>query len=237
LAMTWADTLVGFAHDCLGEREREALWTRGVSDEQIDLFQIGHLNKKLPDMGAPNEFLEWCWQGRKFDDVFVLPLTNTLGHAKGLQFRHVDRGRPGYSDYMLAEDEAVMFGLAQAMPHVWESRAIWLVEGGFDLPPIHRWFPNVVATMTARVTAPLVQILRRLVDEVWMAYDNDKAGRRASEKFEKWHSREFRINILRYPRVGKLGGGGLVKDPNELWEAWGAERFGVFLRRRQNPYM
>jgi DNA primase len=230
--MTWVETLVETAHENLGEREREALWTRGVSDEQIDLFRIGHLNKQLPP-NLPRDFLEWCWQGRKFDDVFVLPMTNTLGHIKGLQFRHVDRGRPGYSDFMLAEDEAVMFGLGQAMPHVWATRCVWLVEGAFDLPPIQRLFPNVVATMTARVTAPLVRILRRLANEVWLVYDNDEAGRRACEQFDRWHGQEFRVHTLRYPRVEKLGGRGFVKDPNELWEAWGDDRFGAFLKRTQ----
>lgn len=233
--MGWADTLVEFAHENLGEDKREGLWARGVSDEQIDLFQIGYLNKELPTtMDAPAHFMEWCWQGRKLDGVILFPLTNTLGHIKGLQFKHLARGR--YSDYMLVEDEAVMFGLAQAMPHVWKTRSIWLVEGAYDLPPIHRWSPNVVATMTARVTAPLVQILRRLVDDVWVAYDNDEAGHRGGELFEKFHGREFRAHFMRYPRVELLGGGRLAKDPNELWEAWGDERFGVFLKRLQNPY-
>lgn len=231
----WAETLVEFAHASLGEGLRETLWARGVSDEQIDLFQLGYLNRRLPEnFGAPDEFMEWCWHGRKLDGVIVIPMTNTLGHIKGLQFRHIERGR--YSDFMLAEDEAVMFGLAQAMPHVWKHRSIWLVEGAFDLPPIHRWFPNVVATMTARVTAPLVQILRRLVDEVWVAYDNDEAGLKGRELFERFHGREFRVHFLRYPRVKKIGGGRFVKDPNELWEAWGDARFGVFLKRLQNPY-
>lgn len=234
--MTWVDTLVDFAHGNLEDREREALWARGVSDEQIDLFRLGCMKKRLPDMGAPKEFMEWCWQGRKLDDVFLIPLTNTLGHVKGLQFRPVERDKSGYSDYMVAEDEAVMFGLAQAMPHVWAAKAIWIVEGAFDLAPIHRVFPNVVATMTARVTAPLVRILRRNVDDVWDGYDNDDAGRRGWGLFEQYHGREFGTHALQYPRVKRLGGNKWVKDPNELWEAWGDERFGVFLRRQQNPY-
>lgn len=234
--MTWLDTLVEYAHANLGERELEALWMRGVSDEQIELFQIGYLDGKLPRLDGAEDFLEWCWKGKKLRDVHVFPLTNALGHIKGVQFRYVERERKGYMDFLAAEDEPVLFGLSQAMKAIWECGWVFLVEGVYDLVPIQRVFPNVVATLTDRVTRSFTRLLRRLVREIWLGYDMDDPGREACEKFVKYHDREFDVRVIQYPRVQALGGQGYIKDPGDLWEAWGDERFGVFLRRLQNPY-
>lgn len=234
--MSWLDTLAEFAQSNLGDREREALWTRGCTDEQIDQFSIGYLDTELPELEDTTEFLEWCWKGRRLDDVFVFPLTNTLGQIRGFQFRHVERERTGYMDFIPYEDELVLFGLSQAMPHVWKSQSIFTVEGVFDLFPIQRCRPDILATLTARISQQLVRVFRRLVDEVWLGYDMDDPGRKACADFVKYHGRKFRTHVVNYPRVARLDGKGLTKDPNEVWEAWGDRRFGVFIKRLQDPF-
>lgn len=232
--MTWLDTLATFAHANLGDREREALWSRGVSDEQIDLFRIGYVDQRLPSLKEATTFMKWCHGGEKLDDMLVLPLTNTLGQCKGFQFRHVDRDRGGYTDFMVVRDEPVLFGLAEAVKASWETGSIWLVEGAFDLFPIQRTCPNVVAMLTGRITKQMVRLLRRLVDEVWLAFDMDATGRETCDKFVRFHGREFRTNVVDFPRVPKLDGK-RTKDPSDLWEVWGEDRFSDFLRRQQDP--
>jgi DNA primase len=162
--------------------------------------------------------------------MFVLPLTNTLGQVKGLQFRHVDPGEKGYSDYIPVEDEPITFGLSQAMPHVWRTQAIWLVEGVFDLFPIQRVHPNVVPTLTNRVSDPMGRLLKRLVTDLWLAFDMDEKGREAVRKTSWNHRRDFTIHDVRFPRPLGLDGKTRVKDPSELWETWGDARFEKFLR-------
>ena len=234
--MAWLD---GLAQHCAGDlpdRAKEALWARGVSDEQAQQFQIGYLDRTLPDLDYSKTFLKWADEGAKLDDVFVLPLTNTLGVIKGFQFRHVDRERSGYMDFIAEKGEAVLFGLSQAMPHVWRSRSVFVVEGAFDLFPVQRVYPGTVATLTARVVDPLVRILRRLTDTIHMGYDMDEAGRGSCARFAKWHGKgsrvgeqEFDIRIVDWPQVDTLDGS-LIKDPSDLWEAWGDEQFGKFIR-------
>lgn len=227
--MTWLDAFVTEASSRLGPREREALWARGVTDDQIESFRLGYLNRELPQVDYSASFLEWSHRGAKLDDVFVLPLTNCLGEIKGLQFRHVERERAGYMDFIVDEGEAVLFGLGQAMPYVWETREVFLVEGAFDLFPIQRFFPGVVATLTAHVVSSFLHVLRRLVDEIWLGYDMDKAGRTACAKFLKQYGQEFKVHVVSYPRVIRPGGG-VVKDPGELWEAWGDIQYASFIR-------
>jgi DNA primase len=228
--MTWLDDLTASAQKGVDERIIDALAARGVSEEQIAAYGLGYLDRELPEADYPDEFLKWCGGGAKLADVLVLPLTNTLGDVRGVQFRYVSRERAGYMDFIEGKDEAVLFGLAQAMPHVWKTRSVFLVEGGFDLFPVQRVFPGVIATLTARVTNALIRILRRLVTQVWVGYDADDTGRRATVHFQKNYGEEFDIRHIKYPQVPMVGTTKLTKDPGDIWETWGDTRFQDFLR-------
>ena len=213
------------------DRAREALWARGVTDEQIDLFQIGHLDGLIPEGEYPQHFLRWCGIEGRIDDVFVLPLTNVLGNVRGLQFRHVERGRGEYMTFVEVNDEAILFGLGQAAQTLWAEQRVWLVEGAFDLFPIQRVFPGTVSTQTARVTDPLLRVLRRLVTRIWLGYDMDPTGRRACERYKKQLDAEkFDVRIVNYPKVKMVGSGKAIKDPGDLWETWGDTEFSKFVR-------
>lgn len=226
----WLDDFVAFTQDCLGGREREALYTRGVTDEQIDLYQLGYIDAHLPEGKYPQDFLEW-WTNHNWqlDDCFVLPLTTTLGHTLGIQVRHVDRARKGYLDYYASDEEAALFGLGQAMPAVWETGDIWLVEGGFDVFPLQRHLSNVTATLHAGIGNDFWRVLKRVASRVYLAYDSDGAGRKASYDIVRGdHAKDFDFKIVKFPNV-PYKGGKMTTDPSELWDVWGDKRLGVFL--------
>lgn len=233
--MTWADELTSFAGSQVTDREREALYARGVSDEQIELFQIGYLRHAnanyIPGLVGADEFLRWA-RGIKLNDVFVYPMTNMLGDIKGFQFRSVDREKRGtYTDFFLAQDEPVLFGLGQAMPYIWDTESVFLVEGVYDLFPLHRHYPAIVATMTAKVTDNFLRLLRRMVRRLWLGYDMDKQGRKVSYEFAREHGREFEnFQVVSYPKVYKVGSKEWIKDPGDLWETWGDARVKEFIQ-------
>ncbi len=226
----WLDDLVQAAAEAVDDRVREALYARGVTDEQITAYKLGHIDRKLPEVGYPEAFSKWAFGGDKLDDVFVLPLTNAAGEIKGLQFRHVDQNVKGYREYIPEKGEAVLFGLSQAMPHAWTSHRVLLVEGAFDLFPMQRYFPEVVATLTAHLLDGLVRVLRRVeVSDIWLGYDRDQTGRESTEKVKKFYGDKFSVRTLTFPQV-KMVDGKLTKDPSGLWETWGEEKFGKFIR-------
>lgn len=227
--MAWLDQFVEYACEQVHEEVIEALNTRGVSDDQIRDFRIGYLKRTLPPLDYPQEFLKWCHQGKKLDDVYCFPLTNVLGEIRGLQFRYVERGRAGYMDYILETGEPVLFGLGQAMPHVWGAETILFVEGVFDLFPLQRHYPAIVATLTARVIEPMLWTLRRICKQVVLGYDNDDTGRRAVLRFIKEHRDEFKIVDVKYPKKPMVNGK-MTKDPGDLWELWGDRELGVYIR-------
>lgn len=227
----WLEGFVSATAQAVDERVQQALYARGVMDDQIASYRLGYIDRKLPpDLDYPQKFLEWARGGEKLDDSIVMPLTNAAGEVKGLQFRHVDQEKKGYSDFILEKGEAVLFGLGQAMTHAWTTRRILLVEGGFDLFPMQRYFPEVVATLTAHLLEGLVRVLRRIdVSDIWLGYDSDKTGRESTEKVRKNYEKEFQLHELKFPRE-PMPGGKTSKDPSDLWELWGEQRFGSFIR-------
>ena len=212
------DQIVSEAQEALEDRERESLWLRGVTDEQIREFRIGYSDDPLPLSGACSNM----------SDVFLFPLTTPLGEIGGVQLRY--RAEKGYRDFFSHQEEPVLFGLAQAMPHIWRTGEIWLVEGVYDLFVIQRTHPGVVSTLKAGVPNVLLPLLHRIVDRVVLAFDNDSAGDRGAEFFRKSHGREFDTARVQYPSL-KMVDGKTTKDPSDLWEVWGADRFGDFLKQ------
>jgi DNA primase len=224
----WLDDLVLAAEQGVDDRVREALYGRGVSDDQIALYRLGFV-EKLPNVGYPQHFLDWA-KVKFVPQSIVLPLTNAVGDIKGVQFRSIDQGKKGYMDYITEKGEAVLFGLGQAMPHVWASERIVLVEGAFDVFPIQRHLPEATATLTAHVLDALVRVLRRVnVRDLWTAYDNDETGRKSVEKVQKVYGGEFNVRNVTWPQE-KMVNGKLTKDPSDLWETLGETKFSNLVR-------
>jgi DNA primase len=230
--MVWIDDLVAAAQQGIDDEAREKLWSRGVDDPQIDLFRLGYLGESLPPIDFPDHFLKWSKGGARLVGCFLIPLTNPLGHIRGLQLRSADRSVSGYSDYFLEEPppEPVLFGLSQAIPHMWAKETVLLVEGGFDLFPMQRIEPATVATLTAKVSPLFVRFLRRFVKHVVLAYDRDKGGRTGTSRFIDNYGSEFEsVRTVEFPEV-RMVEGKLAKDPADFWEAWGDEQLGRFVR-------
>lgn len=230
--MKWLDEFVRHAHAGIDDRVTEALNLRGVSDEQIRLFLIGHVDRKLPPVDCPDDFVRWSHHGSKLEDCYCFPLTTALGEVLGLQFRPVSRERKGYMDFFVETGEPALFGIHQAIPEILRRQSVTLVEGVFDLFPIQRHDPTVIATMSAHVTDVLVTNLRRWCRKVVLGYDNDFTGSRSARQFRKNFKEKFEIQELVYPKVG-MPGGKTTKDPGDLWEIWGDQILGDWLRGQE----
>lgn len=228
--MNWLSALVQYASSQVDDPVLESLNSRGVSDEQVRHFQIGALDQNLPDLEYPPEFLEWCQGGRKLDKVLVFPLTNVLGEIHGVQFRYQDRERKGYMDYFSSEKgEAVLFGLREAIPHLWRTGTVFLVEGVFDHLPAQRHVPVTLPTLTARVPESVLWLLKRVCKRVVFGYDFDNTGKAGVEWFRKHHKRDFDIEALKNPNL-TMSNGKMAKDIGDLWELKGDAWLGSFLK-------
>lgn len=229
----WLEDLIEFSHGQLDDRVRETLWGRGLSEDQIETFRIGWVGGSLPDhIEFPQDFRKKYCGTTLLDDSYVLPLTNPSGDILGVQFRSVDREQKGYSDYFVSRVGVPLLGLGKSIPYVWETGKICLVEGGFDMFPVQRVLPYTIPTLTARVTDDLARWLYRMVKTVILFYDNDSTGRMATSDFLKKYKSDFEIRVIEYPIGVKLMSGKSVKDPADLWEVWGDEKFSAYLKKQ-----
>lgn len=62
---------------------------------------------------------------------------------------------------------------------------IMLVEGSMDFSVGYSFYKNTLATMTAGLTSMQYEILKLLTNRVILAYDNDEAGRKATNRDSK----------------------------------------------------
>jgi DNA primase len=234
----WIDDLVSVAHARLmvDRRAQAELYGRGVSDDQMRLFQVGCLGATLPPLPEDAEpFSKWH-AGALGVDTFVFPLTTPRGVVQGLQLRA--RAHKVYQDYFLpGVTDPVLFGFPQAVQAMWATEAAWLVEGVFDCFPIQRHFPAVLPLLTDRVTPSVLRVLRRLVKRVWVGFDADSPGMRGAYTFKREHSRDFRVDVVVYPRIPLPGSSKLTKDPGDLWEVQGEEAIANLVRRVTSDYM
>lgn len=232
--MSWLDDFTARSQEQLGTRGLEALWTRGVSSDQIRQFRIGYIDRVLPP-GLPEEFHRFSHNGLRLDDSLVLPLTNVLGQIKGLQFRHVTPEVRGYLTYYHDRDESVYFGLGQAIPSMWGSERAFVVEGAFDVFPLQRVYPETFAALTLGTSESLAKMLRRFVKQVWIGYDNDRDGLRACQDFQNDYGADLDVRPMNCPQIRKSDGK-IVKDYSELWEVYGDDKIRDYLRKQVNPY-
>jgi hypothetical protein len=130
-------------------------------------------------------------------------------------------------DFFEDRREPCLFGLHQAIESMWTSRSVYLVEGVFDLCPIQRAVPFVVATMTAFTTQQTARLIRRLVQRVWLGYDMDASGKDGCTDFQIRYGKKFEtVYRMAYPKVN----GKQMKDPGDLWENWGDSQLIPFIR-------
>lgn len=201
---------------------------RGVTDSQIRDFKIG-LGPRHALLSNDTE------DGRRFNRQYdgdmsgniVIPIYNTNGTLRGLETRRWEERK--YSQYYLKgwDEDAVFLGLPNALPSIWETGTVFMVEGAFDFFPVQRVFPNTLCPLTARTTATQNRFLRRYVRNLVLLFDRDKKGLSYQERAVNQNNIVgsdfgFLVHRLSYP----------AKDPGALYEAWGPAKFRDYLQRK-----
>ncbi|HUS83019.1 MAG TPA: DNA primase [Dehalococcoidia bacterium] len=112
---------------------------------------------------------------------------------------------------------AVLFGLDRAAEHIRRADLAVIVEGYMDVIAAHQHDNlNVVASMGTALTERQLALLRRLTENIVLAFDPDTAGRAASERGDVVAQRMgAQIRVMKLPKG---------RDPDEIIradpEAW-----------------
>ena len=125
----------------------------------------------------------------KFLERLIIPIRDLDGQTVGFTGRILTENpnRPKYlnspdSDWFKKSN--LWFGLDIAKKSIIKHKKVIIVEGNMDVLTAHKHnFPFTVASQGTSFTQTQIQILARLTKVIWLAFDNDTAGKVAAEKF------------------------------------------------------
>lgn len=175
---------------------------RGITDETIDLFQLGFA-PPIKDFTA--EFLTkkgfhqqllvraGLLSAQEDDSVTdrfrgrtIFPIRNHLGKIIGFAGRSITNEQPKYlnsPESELFQKSKLLFNFDLAKKHIRKKNEVILFEGYMDVISAYQeGIKNVIATMGTALTEFQANLLRRYVDSVVICFDSDNAGLDGSYK-------------------------------------------------------
>lgn len=139
----------------------------------------------------------------KFRNRLMLPVIDTRGDVVAFGSRVIDNSEPKYmnsSETPVYSKRRVLYGLNLAKKT--KRPNIILCEGNLDIVTLHQaGFDNAVASMGTALTQEQIRLLSRFTKELVLCYDNDNAGKIATERaLQLLNNSEFSVKVLQLPR-------------------------------------
>lgn len=163
-----------------------------------------------------------------FRNRAMVPIIDLRGNVIAFGGRVLDDSRPKYvntSDTLVYKKSSALFALNFAKGSGTDQ--LILCEGYLDVITLHQaGFTNAIAGLGTALTDEQVRLISRYCKEVVLSYDNDDAGREATHKaLQKFEKTDLTVRSL------TMNGG---KDPDEIIQNFGAERFRSMLDGASN---
>ncbi len=142
------------------------LYNRGITDNDIDTWQLGLVSPRLGYMAISNRI--------------TFPIHDERGTPVGFGYRAIHGEEPKYRnspDSEVFSKGNLLYGLHQARKAIMDSGKAYVTEGYMDVIAAHRvGVHNAVALMGTSFTDGQAKLLRRYTDELVLALDGDLAG-------------------------------------------------------------
>ena len=194
---------------------RDAMREKGYTENE--LFDAG-----LVKRGRQGGFYD------AFRNRLMFPVIDVRGNVIGFSGRILGDGEPKYlnsPETLVFNKSRNLFALNLAKKS--KSGYIILSEGNIDVVSLHQaGFDSAVASLGTSLTPEQARLISRYTNEVIIAYDNDGAGLKASQRaigiMEKL---DIKVRVLR------MNG---AKDPDEYIKTKGPEAFRKLLEGSEN---
>lgn len=240
-----------FFNACLNDEKNRAAYDyfikRGLSPNTIRKFGLGYapddwraLLNHMKSKGYTEQELVFAdlairsdKNGKtnyydKYRNRVIFPIIDLRGNVVAFGGRVLDDSKPKYintGDTMIYKKGSGVFALNFAKNA--NDNKLILVEGYMDVIALHQaGFTNAIAGLGTAFTTEQANLLSRYAEEILICYDNDNAGREATQKV---------LNILGRTglklKVVSMSGG---KDADEIIRTHGKERFAQLLGSSAN---
>jgi DNA primase len=169
----------------------------------------------------------------KFRDRLIFPVLDVRGEVLGFSGRALADGQePKYlnsPETLVFAKRRILYGIHRAKNT--KRGSILLVEGNIDVVTLHQaGFDNAVASMGTALTTEQTRLISRYAKEIVLCYDNDPAGRKATERaLDILKNSEFTVKVLKLP--DRIVDGQAVKiDADDFIKLHGPEAFEQLLK-------
>ena len=138
----------------------------------------------------------------KFRNRLIFPVIDVRGDVVAFGGRVLDKSEPKYMNSQetpVYSKRRVLYGLNLAKKS--KRSNIILCEGNIDVVMLHQaGFDNACASMGTALTTEQIRLLSRYTKELILCYDNDNAGRIATQKaLELLNDTDFSVRVLELP--------------------------------------
>ena len=189
---------------------------------------LGYTDQELFDAGLVRAGKKAGSYYDTFRNRLMFPVIDIRGSVIGFSGRILDDGEPKYMN----SPETLVFNKGRglfAINLAKKSKAGYfiLAEGNVDVVSMHQaGFDSAVASLGTSLTPEQARLIARYTNEVVIAYDNDGAGQKASQRaigiLEKL---DIKVRILRMTGA---------KDPDEFIKKNGPEVFRALIEKSEN---
>ena len=223
------------------------LTDRGLSEETIKSFGLGFATKYSNDLynylkrkGYSEELIRQAGLINidekngvydKFWNRVMFPIMDANSRVIGFGGRVMGDAKPKYlnsPETAVFDKSRNLYGLNRART---SRKSYFLVcEGYMDVISLHQaGFTNAVASLGTALTSGHASLIKRYVGEVYLTYDSDDAGTRASLRA---------VPIMREAGIAaKVIRMDPYKDPDEFIKNLGAEEFEKRIENARNGFM
>jgi len=184
----------------MASQARQYAQKRGLQDETLEKFQISYMPPGnwlwnfLGGKGYKADFLKesglfsnknstFCL----FSDRLLFPIYDISGNIIAFGGRSLlPEGLPKYinsPETSVYHKSSSLFGLFQAKDYIRKENSCFICEGYMDVLALNQaGISNAVAPLGTSFTVEQAQILKRLCGKLYLVFDNDAAGQKATER-------------------------------------------------------
>lgn len=146
------------------------------------------------------------------------------GQLIGVQTRRVDEHEYRWHQAPKAQHLPIIYGSPGDYQILYDTGRMVMTEGAFDRAAIKRCLPDyaVFARLSKGIAKQLLNMTNRYGKLVWLAFDQDEPGRKATETATERLKGKMDVYPLKLP----------AKDPSKLIESIGEKRMKEIVERQ-----
>ncbi len=231
-----------------GELARNYFEKRNLKDKTIREFGLGYsfpsrdglvkfLSEKKVDLERALQLglIGKANDGRLYDRFsgrIIFPIFSPHGRVIAFAGRILEN-RENAAKYLNSPESIIyykgkiLYGLSHAKDEIRKQNKVILVEGYMDLISLYQnGIKNVVAVSGTALTEDQVQLLSRYTKNVFLLFDSDAAGIKASMRsIELLLKKDIEIKIIALPSG---------EDPDSYVNKFGRDKFEALVEKAQN---